>query len=88
MLTFVTAAPPFVTGGRLVRAVGPALFIVAIVALAGVGRGAAPAFYRDDPIETDDDRAFDALGEEVRRRVLEKSGIRLDWEIRRLGVPA
>jgi UDP-N-acetylmuramate dehydrogenase len=28
------------------------------------------------------------LGEEVRRRVLEKSGIRLEWEIRRLGVPA
>ena len=31
---------------------------------------------------------LEALGEEVRRRVLEKSGIRLEWEIRRLGVPA
>jgi UDP-N-acetylmuramate dehydrogenase len=31
---------------------------------------------------------LEELGEEVRRRVLEKSGIRLDWEIRRLGVPA
>ncbi len=30
---------------------------------------------------------LEALGEEVRRRVLEKSGIRLDWEIRRIGVP-
>jgi UDP-N-acetylmuramate dehydrogenase len=30
---------------------------------------------------------LEALGEEVRRRVLEKSGVRLDWEIRRLGVP-
>jgi UDP-N-acetylmuramate dehydrogenase len=31
---------------------------------------------------------LEELGEEVRRRVLEKSGVRLDWEIRRLGVPA
>ena len=31
---------------------------------------------------------LEALGEEVRRRVLDKSGVRLDWEIRRLGVPA
>jgi UDP-N-acetylmuramate dehydrogenase len=31
---------------------------------------------------------LEELGEEVRRRVLEKSGIRLEWEIRRLGVPA
>jgi len=28
---------------------------------------------------------IEALGEEVRRRVLEQSGVRLDWEIRRLG---
>ena len=31
---------------------------------------------------------LETLGEEVRRRVLDKSGVRLDWEIRRLGVPA
>jgi UDP-N-acetylmuramate dehydrogenase len=31
---------------------------------------------------------LEELGEEVRRRVLEKSGVRLEWEIRRLGVPA
>ena len=31
---------------------------------------------------------IEALGEEVRRRVLDKSGVRLDWEIRRIGVPA
>jgi UDP-N-acetylmuramate dehydrogenase len=30
---------------------------------------------------------LEALGEEVRRRVLDKSGVRLDWEIRRIGVP-
>ena len=30
---------------------------------------------------------LEELGEEVRRRVLEKSGVRLEWEIRRLGVP-
>jgi UDP-N-acetylmuramate dehydrogenase len=30
---------------------------------------------------------IEALGEEVRRRVLDKSGVRLDWEIRRIGVP-
>jgi len=28
---------------------------------------------------------IEALGEEVRRRVLEQSGVRLEWEIRRLG---
>ncbi len=28
---------------------------------------------------------IEALGEEVRRRVLEKSGVRLDWEIKRIG---
>jgi len=28
---------------------------------------------------------IEALGEEVRRRVLEKSGVRLEWEIRRIG---
>ena len=28
---------------------------------------------------------IEALGEEVRRRVLEQSGVRLDWEIRRIG---
>ena len=28
---------------------------------------------------------IEALGEEVRRRVLEKTGVRLDWEIRRIG---
>ena len=31
---------------------------------------------------------IEKLGEEVRRRVLEKSGVRLEWEIRRLGEPA
>ena len=31
---------------------------------------------------------IEALGEEVRRRVLETSGIELEWEIRRLGEPA
>jgi UDP-N-acetylmuramate dehydrogenase len=30
---------------------------------------------------------IEALGEEVRRRVLEQSGVELQWEIRRLGVP-
>jgi UDP-N-acetylmuramate dehydrogenase len=29
---------------------------------------------------------IEALGEEVRRRVFDKSGVRLEWEIRRLGV--
>jgi len=28
------------------------------------------------------------LGEEVRRRVKEQSGVELEWEIRRLGLPA
>jgi UDP-N-acetylmuramate dehydrogenase len=28
---------------------------------------------------------IEALGEEVRRRVLEHSGVRLEWEIRRIG---
>ncbi|GBQ10974.1 UDP-N-acetylmuramate dehydrogenase [Swaminathania salitolerans] len=32
--------------------------------------------------------ALEGLGEEVRRRVLEKSGISLQWEIKRLGEPA
>ncbi|MDX2141876.1 MAG: UDP-N-acetylmuramate dehydrogenase [Rhodospirillaceae bacterium] len=31
---------------------------------------------------------LEALGEEVRRRVKEQFGIRLEWEIRRIGVPA
>jgi UDP-N-acetylmuramate dehydrogenase len=31
---------------------------------------------------------IEGLGEEVRRRVFEKSGIRLEWEIRRIGRPA
>jgi UDP-N-acetylmuramate dehydrogenase len=30
---------------------------------------------------------IESLGEEVRRRVLDTSGVRLDWEIRRIGVP-
>lgn len=30
---------------------------------------------------------LEGLGEEVRRRVLEVTGVRLDWEIRRIGVP-
>jgi UDP-N-acetylmuramate dehydrogenase len=30
---------------------------------------------------------LEALGEEVRRRVLETSGVALEWEIRRVGVP-
>ncbi len=41
-------------------------------------------------INTGDASAADleALGEEVRRRVREKSGIELRWEIRRIGIPA
>lgn len=31
---------------------------------------------------------LEALGEEVRRRVFEQSGVRLEWEIRRIGVSA
>jgi len=31
---------------------------------------------------------IEALGETVRRRVLEASGVQLDWEIKRIGVPA
>ena len=31
---------------------------------------------------------IEALGEEVRRRVREKSGIALEWEIQRVGIPA
>ncbi|MDP2332739.1 MAG: UDP-N-acetylmuramate dehydrogenase [Reyranella sp.] len=31
---------------------------------------------------------IEALGEEVRRRVLADSGVQLEWEIRRIGVPA
>jgi UDP-N-acetylmuramate dehydrogenase len=30
---------------------------------------------------------LEGLGEEVRRRVFEKSGINLEWEIRRIGIP-
>ncbi len=30
---------------------------------------------------------IEALGEEVRRRVRETSGVELRWEIRRIGVP-
>lgn len=30
---------------------------------------------------------IEALGEEVRRRVFETTGVRLEWEIRRIGVP-
>ena len=31
---------------------------------------------------------LEQLGEEVRRRVRETSGVELEWEIRRIGVPA
>ena len=31
---------------------------------------------------------IEALGEQVRRRVLEKTGVQLEWEIRRIGEPA
>ncbi len=31
---------------------------------------------------------IEELGEEVRRRVLDKTGVALEWEIRRIGVPA
>lgn len=31
---------------------------------------------------------IEALGEEVRRRVKETSGVELDWEIKRIGIPA
>mgnify|MGYP000070637396 CR=1 FL=1 len=30
---------------------------------------------------------LEGLGEEVRRRVFESSGIQLEWEIRRIGIP-
>ncbi len=30
---------------------------------------------------------LERLGEEVRRRVLEKSGVALHWEIKRIGIP-
>jgi UDP-N-acetylmuramate dehydrogenase len=30
---------------------------------------------------------IEALGEEVRRRVREHSGVELEWEIQRVGVP-
>ncbi len=30
---------------------------------------------------------LEGLGEEVRRRVFEQSGIRLEWEIKRIGRP-
>jgi UDP-N-acetylmuramate dehydrogenase len=40
-------------------------------------------------INTSDAKAADleALGEEVRSRVKAKSGILLEWEIRRVGIP-
>jgi len=31
---------------------------------------------------------IEGLGEEVRRRVFEATGVTLEWEIRRIGVPA
>ncbi len=31
---------------------------------------------------------LEALGEEVRRRVMETSGVALEWEIKRIGVPS
>ena len=31
---------------------------------------------------------LEALGEEVRRRVKETSGVELEWEIKRIGLPA
>ena len=31
---------------------------------------------------------IEGLGEEVRRRVLAATGVKLDWEIHRIGVPA
>ena len=31
---------------------------------------------------------LEALGEEVRRRVHDSSGVTLEWEIKRIGVPA
>ena len=33
-------------------------------------------------------RDIEALGEEVRRRVRDHSGIGLEWEIKRIGIPA
>jgi UDP-N-acetylmuramate dehydrogenase len=33
-------------------------------------------------------RDIEALGEEVRRRVRAHSGVTLEWEIRRIGLPA
>ena len=31
---------------------------------------------------------IETLGEEVRRRVLETTGVQLDWEIKRIGIRA
>ena len=31
---------------------------------------------------------LEALGEEVRKRVKEKSGVALEWEIKRVGMPS
>jgi UDP-N-acetylmuramate dehydrogenase len=31
---------------------------------------------------------IETLGETVRRRVFEHSGVELEWEIRRIGIPA
>jgi UDP-N-acetylmuramate dehydrogenase len=31
---------------------------------------------------------IEGLGEEVRRRVLAATGVRLEWEIKRIGLPA
>src|SRR5688572_11938267 len=36
--------------------------VLPVVGLLAVGRGAAPRFYPDDPIQLDDDRAIDASG--------------------------
>jgi UDP-N-acetylmuramate dehydrogenase len=58
----------------------------------GLRRGAAMVSEKhcNFLINTGDASAADleALGEEVRRRVREKSGIELRWEIRRIGIPA
>jgi UDP-N-acetylmuramate dehydrogenase len=58
----------------------------------GLRRGAAQVSEKhcNFLINTDGATAaeLEALGEEVRARVLARSGVRLEWEIKRIGVPA
>lgn len=58
----------------------------------GLRRGGAMVSEKHCNFLINEDRAtaadLEGLGEEVRRRVFEKFGIELEWEIRRIGVPA